>query len=832
MSSLFNCCKGKNSGHIRDDDSSSSLQASTGFPVAAGPSTTAAAVTTTSLPKTVGEALRAYSLFSMTALEHGESINTTSQKKRPAVDSGRLENQKKSSRQQQQQHHLDTTAAEETSAPTTTAATTDDPQKKAAAKKFTMKEWDDAEFAKFLALADDEVKRLLPIALSSKTQKSVAKYFSDSSSMEDGMIQKESDLDFYLNQKFAELQKLLSEEGTGLGTIGLFQSSVKAKRDIFPDVIATGGAVDFLLARKDVGYLKSGVVCWENKVSWNFPGGSLTSRTEDYARLGRDVKLHELVGGSSVPSAADDVDNGTAAETNQDIFNDPDDRLPEDIPVLAHQDRDATIAAVVGAGATAAPIGQYEMKHDCFPPRQLVAYMLGFKTKFGVLSTGYRIDFCKLVTKTNETNGQKELELHVAGPFWAVNALNPTVVAKTVGKSRYYAEIGVQSYGREERMVIIGSRSNWSTDILSYKCLEGIVRFFLAATQLQDDTADEASGLQATGTVVVDSTDDLPSNCVADTTMSPNNADGALRYPRSYLTNQELPSFYRKYAGLEKIRLLSSPPEGPMTLAACDFMEYANICRNPKSPLAFKSKSDAGKYIAKMEENIEDWSQWDYFGRNVDDLSMIDPDWCIGLTRFGPLTLSELESDDPSPPQVVGQGRIGLAVRKTTPDLDIVCKILRQDGWSPDEHAIKVEELKSEMAIYHHLLELQGTAIPRFVYAGLLVDASHWVDPASGERHGLATTWEGDSLDKGSIKLSPQLMNDALDVLDQIHRCGVLHGDMELRNIVCNNNGSIKFVDFGNAHCKKDELEDGRSKNWERLCQAECDELKDLFRRR
>jgi hypothetical protein len=166
---------GKNSGHIRDDvASSSSLLASTGFPVAAGPNTTA--VTTTSLPKTVGEALRAYSLFSMTALEHGESINTTSQKKRPAVDSGRLEHQKKSSRQQQH-HHLDATAvAEDTSAPTTAAATADHP-KATAAKKFTMKEWDNAEFAKFLALADDEVKRLLPVALSSETQETVAIFF-------------------------------------------------------------------------------------------------------------------------------------------------------------------------------------------------------------------------------------------------------------------------------------------------------------------------------------------------------------------------------------------------------------------------------------------------------------------------------------------------------------------------------------------------------------------------------------------------------------------------------------------------------------------------------
>jgi hypothetical protein len=300
-----------------------------------------------------------------------------------------------------------------------------------------MKEWDKAEFAKLLALADDEVQRLLPVALSSKTQKSVAKYFSDPTSMEDVMIPQESDLDVYLDQKFAQLQKLLSEEGTGLGTVGLFRSSNKAKKDIFPDVIATGGAVDFLLARNDVGYMKSGLVCWENKVSWNFPCGSLTSRTEDYARLGRDIKLHELAGGSSVPSAADDFDNNeTAAETNQDILNDPDDRLPEDIPVLAHQDRDATITDVAAvAGASAAPKGHYKMKHDYFPPRQLVAYMLDFKTKFGVLSTGYLIDFCELVTKTNETNGQNELELHVAGPFWAVNALNPEVVASTEGES-------------------------------------------------------------------------------------------------------------------------------------------------------------------------------------------------------------------------------------------------------------------------------------------------------------------------------------------------------------------------------------------------------------
>ena len=62
------------------------------------------------------------------------------------------------------------------------------------------------------------------------------------------------------------------------------------------------------------------------------------------------------------------------------------------------------------------------MKDEVFPVRQIASYMLSYKARYGILSTGYRFDFIKLEV---EDGG---LVAHIAGPLWGVGSLNSGVL--------------------------------------------------------------------------------------------------------------------------------------------------------------------------------------------------------------------------------------------------------------------------------------------------------------------------------------------------------------------------------------------------------------------
>ena len=97
-------------------------------------------------------------------------------------------------------------------------------------------------------------------------------------------------------------------------------------------------------------------------------------------------------------------------------------------------------------------------------------------------------------------------------------------------------------------------------------------------------------------------------------------------------------------------------------------------------------------------------------------------------------------------------------------------------------------ELFFERDVYIQLKSLQGKIIPKFYFAGALHQ-----DYMSG----FATSYEGKSL-KDINCLSDAQKRQAIYSLKQIHKLGVLHHDIELRNIVILN-GKIKFIDFGNS---------------------------------
>ena len=173
--------------------------------------------------------------------------------------------------------------------------------------------------------------------------------------------------------------------------------------------------------------------------------------------------------------------------------------------------------------------------------------------------------------------------------------------------------------------------------------------------------------------------------------------------------------------------------------------------------------------------------------------------WKPKLTRFGPLTLAEFEGANPQP---IGSGRIGEAVRAKLGTLDIACKLLCRSSWNDEQYNMRIDELKHETEVYHILLHLQGTVIPRFLYAGSIVNASYWLVPERGEILAFATTYEGRSLEdmgpeysKG-FRLETSVHDPAFADLEKVHDAGVAHGDYFVsRNLVCDGE-KIKFIDF------------------------------------
>ena len=121
------------------------------------------------------------------------------------------------------------------------------------------------------------------------------------------------------HQRFMEEKEMTGIFATRMMRLSEVVSSVLQDRNVYAGY--KSGAPRGMLPRKDIGPDNQAdlVFCskWdgqdckaivpiENKVSWNFPGG-LTSSKQDYARLGRDIKLYKCAPNNPVPSLADGV---------------------------------------------------------------------------------------------------------------------------------------------------------------------------------------------------------------------------------------------------------------------------------------------------------------------------------------------------------------------------------------------------------------------------------------------------------------------------------------------------------------------------------------------
>lgn len=132
----------------------------------------------------------------------------------------------------------------------------------------------------------------------------------------------------------------------------------------------------------------------------------------------------------------------------------------------------------------------------------------------------------------------------------------------------------------------------------------------------------------------------------------------------------------------------------------------------------------------------------------------------------------------------------GIAYRNVINGYDSVIKVVETPK---DEEGSEL--LNYEAGIYTKLRGLWGRHIPNMIYAG----------PISLARNVLAITYEGKSLDRlqdwSQLGMSKdELKRKAEKAVEEVHKLGVLHGDVALRNIVVDpKRKSLRLIDFGNA---------------------------------
>jgi serine/threonine protein kinase len=104
------------------------------------------------------------------------------------------------------------------------------------------------------------------------------------------------------------------------------------------------------------------------------------------------------------------------------------------------------------------------------------------------------------------------------------------------------------------------------------------------------------------------------------------------------------------------------------------------------------------------------------------------------------------------------------------------------------------EHRDSEASFYRTLASLQGAHIPRYLGSGLLGDA------CTARRFALILSWVGDDLEGGEHPPPPSAWKQAREALLQMHALGVVHGDLEPRNVTYDQgSGRLFFCDFSHA---------------------------------
>ncbi|KAJ6482857.1 hypothetical protein C8R47DRAFT_1132915 [Mycena vitilis] len=122
-------------------------------------------------------------------------------------------------------------------------------------------------------------------------------------------------------------------------------------------------------------------------------------------------------------------------------------------------------------------------------------------------------------------------------------------------------------------------------------------------------------------------------------------------------------------------------------------------------------------------------------------------------------------------------GATGLVFQGTTDHSPLIIKAI-PPGWSG------VSDLTNEANMYNVLVSLQGTVVPRFY--------GHF----EGQGWSAIVLEDCGTFVAGLDELSRAQRDTALDHARAIHGCGVMHNDLEPRNIVKTPSGAIRLIDF------------------------------------
>jgi serine/threonine protein kinase len=164
------------------------------------------------------------------------------------------------------------------------------------------------------------------------------------------------------------------------------------------------------------------------------------------------------------------------------------------------------------------------------------------------------------------------------------------------------------------------------------------------------------------------------------------------------------------------------------------------------------------------------------------------------------LPLPEL-SGEPTYIRELGRGRSGIAFEAEIDEVPLPLAFKIADRRKVDTAE---EELKHEYGAYLRMMNLWGTVVPFLAWSGRM----------SLGRAGLATSLAGKRTLEQHINQHmpidlPALERTLLDGLAQIHRCGLAHGDVEMRNIAVDDGEQgllkAKFIDFGSSSILDDD---------------------------
>ncbi|KAJ2122717.1 hypothetical protein IW147_003127 [Coemansia sp. RSA 720] len=149
--------------------------------------------------------------------------------------------------------------------------------------------------------------------------------------------------------------------------------------------------------------------------------------------------------------------------------------------------------------------------------------------------------------------------------------------------------------------------------------------------------------------------------------------------------------------------------------------------------------------------------------------------------------------------KILGSGRSGTVYSGIVNRRTVAVKVSKANA-----DAVILNELHNEVNVYQHLANLQGDVIPRLYGHGLLeVDGTLRAALILEE----INDWAGKTYphEDRAEQLSLSVRQSAMNALDKIHACGVIHGDFRMNNVLFERTDSsdlplkVRFVDLAFA---------------------------------